>query len=316
MRHCNRLNGDFSPFDLFGISKMEVYNLRKKDKLFSTVFLAPAFIIYTLIFAIALIVTGYYSLLDWNGMGAKTFVGLQNYLQITKDDIFWKVAGNTAKFVIMALIIQVVVGLLLAYAVSRVKYGYKFFRSVFFLPVVISSTATALMFTILYNETGPLNMILEWLHLEGWKHTWLSDPKVVLYCVILPEIWQYIGVYFIIQLTGIQSISEDVIESARIDGASNAKVLTKIIIPMMSDIIQVCVIFALSNAIKSFNYGWIMTFGGPNNASSYISTYIYKNVYYDYKYGYGSAVAMALFLFVLLCVIIFYAIAKKFREEY
>lgn len=278
--------------------KERVFIMMKKNKnLFCNLFLAPAVILYTGFLVLAIGLTIYYSFLDWNGLGKAAFDGLTNYKRMFRDNMFWNTVKNTLIFIVLAVTLQNVLGIILAYAVSRIKKGYSFFRAVFFLPVILTSAAIAQMFVLFFSQGGPVNWML------GLEKAWLSDPKTVLYCIIFPEVWQYVGTYFLIHLTGIQGIPEDVIESARLDGASTPRILVQVILPMMSEVIQVGILFSLINAVKSFNYSWLMAYGGPGTSSSYVSVYMYKTIFQNYEYGYGSA--LAAFMLLVLVVVTF-----------
>ena len=279
--------------------------MKRGHNLFSNLFLAPAFIIYTVFIITAVILTFFYSTTEWNGVGAKVFNWFANYKELVTDKDYWTVTKNTGILVLLALIIQNGLALLLAYLVSKVTRGYKFFRSVYFLPVVVTTAATAVMFTVMYNENGPLNVFLDFFHLGALKSNWLSDSKLVLFSVALPQLWQFMGIQFIIMLTGIQSIPEEIIESAHIDGATDFRTLIRIIIPMMSEVIQICIIFTVTNALKSFNYAWIMTYGGPGLSSSYISVFMFQKIFMQFDFGYGSAIAISLLFYSLVFTVIF-----------
>jgi raffinose/stachyose/melibiose transport system permease protein len=199
--------------------------------------------------------------------------------------------------------------------VSRITRGYRFFRASYFMPVVVTSVATATIFVLFYTSNGPLNW---WLRLIGLEHLirpWLSDPNLVRFSVMFPEIWQFTGTYFIIHLAGVQSIPSDVIESAKIDGASSARILTRIIAPMMTEVIQVGILFSMVNAIKSFNFSWIMTGGGPGTQSAYVSVYMYRRIFMDFRYGYGSAMAVVILVALIVITVVFKSVFNSATKD-
>jgi raffinose/stachyose/melibiose transport system permease protein len=277
----------------------------KRDRIFSAAFLAPAIIPYTVFVLIALSMTVFYSFFNYTGISEKVFAGLNNFTRIVKDESFWFVARNTAIFLFTALILEVGLGLVIAFLISKTATAFKFFRMTFFLPVVISSAATAVMFVYVFRGDGALNALLHFIGLGALQKSWLSNKNTVLYAVMAPEIWQQIGVYFIIMLAGIQSIPKDILESAQIDGAKSTRTLFSIVIPMMSEVIQVCVIFALTNIAKSINYSQIMTDGGPGISSSYLSIYTYRKIFSDFEYGYGSSIAVVVLILLLIFTVVF-----------
>jgi raffinose/stachyose/melibiose transport system permease protein len=290
----------------------------KKNKgkyLFCGLFLSPAFIVYTVMVVFSVITTIYYSTLKWDGLGSGVFDGFTNYARLFKDKTFWGITGNTITFVVLSVVLQNVFGIILAYLVSRINWGYRFFRAVFFLPVVVTSAAVATMFTMFFNDAGVVNWLLRALGLDGIIRPWLMDPKTVLYCVIFPEVWQFTGIYFLIHLAGVQAVPDEVIESARMDGARSVTVLLRIIVPMMTEVIQVGVLFSLINAVKSFNFSWMMTFGGPGTSSAYVSVYMYKRVFQDFRYGYGSAVAVILLIALIIITVSFKAYFNRLTKD-
>lgn len=279
--------------------------MNNRKNLFCNLFLAPAFLLYTVFIVFAIILSIYYSTLNWTGFGKGTFAGIENFVRLFQDDNFWQCVKNTGVFVVAAVVIQNLAGLSLAYMVSRIGAGYKFFRAAFFVPVVITAVAVATMFMLIFSTSGPLNWFLNTFGLQSFIHPWLSDPKTVLACVAFSEIFQYIGLYFMIHLTGIQSLPADVMESAKIDGASSSTILFKIIVPMMSEVIQVGVLFSLINALKSFVYPWVMTNGGPGYSSAYLSVFMYTRFFQDFKYGYGSSVAVVMMAVLVIIMVVF-----------
>lgn len=276
-----------------------------KKSLFCNLFLAPAFILYTGFIVLSIAFSIYYSTLNWSGFGEGIFAGFDNFIDLFQDQNFWQCATNTTIFVIVAVVAQNIVGLFLAYMISQIKIGYKFFRAALFVPVVITAVAVASMFMLIFSVNGPLNYLLNILGLQNVTKAWLSDPNTVLGCVIFSETFQYIGLYFIMILTGMLSLPGDVIESAKIDGANRLQVLFRIMVPMLSEVMQVSVLYALINALKSFVHPWVMTNGGPGYTSSYISIFMYMKLFQDYKYGFGSAVAVVVLLVLLIILIIF-----------
>jgi raffinose/stachyose/melibiose transport system permease protein len=283
--------------------------------LFSVTFLAPAFITYTLFIVFSVLTTFRYSFLKWEGLGTGSFTGVSNFMRMFRDAEFWQSCRNSLLFVVFYVVIENVMGLILAFMVSRISLGYRFFRSLYFIPVVVTATAVSVMFNMFYTDTGVVNMILRAVGLGNLVRPWLSDVKLVIYCVMLPEIWQFTGVYFLIFLAGVQTIPEEVIESARMDGARSPRILVQIIVPMMSEVVQIGVLFALINALKSFNFSWLMTSGGPNGASTYVSVYMYKMVFQSFSYGYGSAVSVVLLFFIVIITVSFKSFFNRITRD-
>jgi raffinose/stachyose/melibiose transport system permease protein len=192
---------------------------------FAVAFLAPVLIIYTVLVILPMFSSLYYGLTKWNGVAAPQFIGLDNFHTLFGSSDYWRTFNNPLKFVLITPVVQVPGGLMIAYMLHHRTRFFKFFRTFYFLPVVIAPVASGLMFSLFYNsEVGIFNKILEALGLGAWKRRWLSDPNVVIYSVIAPQAWQYIGMYITIFLAALQGVPMELSESAEIDGANSFQI--------------------------------------------------------------------------------------------
>lgn len=284
----------------------------RKQWLFA-IYTAPAFVLYSVFVIYALGMAFYYSALNWNGIGAKQFAGLDNYFSLFRESDYWLAAKNTLVILVLALLVQNPIALLLAFFVTRISKGYRFFRSAIFLPVVIPTAATGLMFgLILNNDLDILNGFLRTIGLDWMQQKWLTDKHVVLYSVAIPQLWQNLGYPFVIFLAAIHSVPKDLVESAHIDGATGFQVVSRIIVPLLRDIIIIVTILSVSGIMKSFDMPFVMTMGGPGFASSYIANYMYYHTFSAYHFSYGVTVAMTIFLYTLAITLI---LRRFFRKE-
>lgn len=275
--------------------------MNKGGKLMGWLFTAPALLFFTGLTMIPLIMSFGYGLTKWNGISAPAFIGLQNYIRILKDVDYWKTFSNTMILMAVSLIFQVFFGLILAWLMCNAARGFKIYRTVFFLPVIVAPMAIGIMFSLLYNsEFGMINLLLDMLHLSGFKKEWLSDPDVVLTSVIIPQVWQYIGLYITIFAAAIRGISDDLFESAKIDGANQWVVFWHIVNPMVKDITRICLVLAVTGSLKAFDHAWAITGGGPGNASAYLAIYTYKAAFVKSTFGYASAVSSTMLLVALI----------------
>jgi raffinose/stachyose/melibiose transport system permease protein len=248
----------------------------------------------------------YNSFFAWKGFGDPTdFVGLQNFQQILKDKIFQKAILNGLLIIVLSLGIQLPLSLALAIMVGRDLPGRAFFRMIFFLPYVISEVITAIAFMGLYNPDptrGLLNAIL--ILIPGVEpQAWLGDMKTVLPAIFVVLTWKYFGLHMLLYLAGLQGIPTEVEEAARIDGANGLQLLRYITIPMLGSTIRTSVYLSILGSLQQFILVWIMTKGGPVNASEVMATYMYRYGFVRFWYGYGSAVAI-----VMLLVSLFFSI--------
>jgi len=270
-------------------------------RLFAAAFLAPAVLLYSALVFIPIIATVYYSLTNWRIGREVNFVWFRNYINLATDPQYWVVAINSLSLVAGAVFVQVPVALVLAYMLHWVGRGYRFYRSVIFLPVVIAPIAFGLAFSVFLNgDIGALNSILEAIGLESWTRSWLSDQNTVLWAVNIPSLWHGLGLYTIIFVAAIRSIPSEMFEAAIIDGANKVMMLPLIVIPLIREAMVICLILAAINAIRAFDMSWVMTQGGPGQASSYFATMIYKRAFMDSQFAYGAAIAITLLIYILL----------------
>lgn len=281
-------------------------------------FLSPVFLIYSIFLIIPMIQTFYYSLTQWNGISEKVFVGIDNYRELFSGKDYWLSFTNTIQLVVITLLIQIPMGLLTAYLLySKIK-GMKIFRTMFFLPVVIAPVAIGLMFSLFYNsEIGIFNKILEGIGLGVLQRNWLSDTHTLLYAVMAPQVWQYIGLYVTIFLGALQSLPEELVESAHIDGANSLQTFRYIVLPQIAGFTNICMILCITGSLKAFDHSWIMTGGGPGVRSSYLGVYMYKTAFVNSDFGTGSAVTVTIIIVSLIITVIFnrFSAIKKTAKE-
>lgn len=280
--------------------------MKKRNVGYTVLFILPTFIIFTVFIIVPIVLSIYYSMTNWNGLSSPVFVWLDNYRKLLGDKDYWTVLKNTGTVIGISVIFQIPIGLTLAFLIFKTRRGAKFFRSAYFLPVVIAPLAIGVMFTLFLNsELGPINIILAKLGLEFLQRAWLSDSRTVLYSVMFPMIWQYIGFYVVIYLAAMYSLPEELLESAAIDGANVFQVFFKIVIPMLWDVIGITVVLCTVGGLKAFEHPYIMTTGGPGVLSSYVGLYVYKLAFAKNNFGYGSTVGVTVLLIALISTILF-----------
>ena len=248
----------------------------RRNKIIIPLFILPALILYITFMVYPIFWTVFVSLFKWSGiqLGAMKFQGLSNYIKLFTTPMFYRVLKNTGILMLFSVFVRIPIGVVLSVVLYKAFRGYKFFRSIYFFPVVISSASIALMFSLIYSPSmGIINITLEKLGLGSLSRIWLADPKVVIYAAIAPITWQYIGLMMFLSLTGFQSISEEIFEAAEMDGAVGWKKLRYIMLPLNWDAIQVCIIISVIGSLRSFDHVYILTGGGPNHASEILGIY-------------------------------------------
>jgi raffinose/stachyose/melibiose transport system permease protein len=291
-------------------------SLRHQDQLIIVLFLLPSIIIFLGIVVYPIFQSIYYSLFNWKGLGpAVDFVGLENYKRILTDKVFIIAFRNNLILVFLSLFVQLPLSLALAILVGRNLPGRAFFRTIFFMPYVFSEVIVAIMWLGLFNpdpDRGFINALL--IQLGGQAHPWLADTNTVLLCIFAVLTWKYFGFHMLIYLTGLQNIPAELEEAARIDGANRWELLTHITIPLLGGTIRNSVYLSVLGSLQQFILVWIMTHGGPVNASEVMSTYMYRFGFVRFYFGYGSAVAIVMFLLCLAFSLTYQRLAPK--EDY
>ncbi|MBN1439920.1 MAG: sugar ABC transporter permease [Anaerolineales bacterium] len=266
-------------------------------------FLLPAFVLFFLFIVYPITKSVYFSFFSWKGFGDPTdFVGLENFQQILKDKIFHRAIINGLLIIGLSLSVQLPLSLGLAIMVGRDLPGRAFFRMIFFMPYVISEVITAIAFMGLYNPDptrGLFNAIL--ILIPGVKaQAWLGNMQLVMPSLFVVLTWKYFGLHMLLFLAGLQGIPIEVEEAARIDGANGLQLLRYITIPMLGSTIRTSVYLSILGSLQQFILVWIMTKGGPVNASEVMATYMYRFGFVRFWYGYGSAVAIVMLLISLV----------------
>lgn len=279
-------------------------------------FLVPGLLIYCLFFIVPFLQTAYYSFFNWDGINKPVYSGLNNYMAMFKDPLFVGGIWKIAVWALLAVLIKVGTALVLANALREKIKGSAFFRSSYFMPVVISSSAMCLIFMLMYDkDVGIINQALRAVGLQELARGWLSEDKTAFYATIAVPIWHTIGLFFIILLAGLQDISGEIYDSAVIDGAGAWVKFTRITIPLLWGVLQICIILAITGAFKNFDYIFILTGGGPGTTTEVPATIMYKTAFVTLKYGYGMAMAMFIFLLSLVVSLLFKQLTKT-RVEF
>lgn len=262
-------------------------------------FLLPAGIVLLIFFFIPFFQTIGLSFLDYsNNIYHANFAGLQNYLSILHNPIFYKVMLNTIIYLVVAVPILAIIPLFLAILINQKIKGITLYKILIYLPVIVSIVVAAIAFKWLYAEQGILNYLLSLFHIHSIG--WLTDPKYAIYSVIIVTIWKGIGYYMMIYLAALMSVPKELYEACDIDGAGFlTKHLTVTIPHIMSTIALVTTISSIS-AMKIFAEIYVMTKGGPLNSTKTIVYYVYEKAFENLDLGYASAMAVILLVIVMV----------------
>lgn len=251
----------------------------------TVLYMAPAVILSLAFFLGPLLYLGYVSFFEWNGLGPKTFVGLENFKYVFSDPVFRMAFKNTVIWLLSALLLHIPFGLLLALLLNRQPRGWKFLRVMYFIPNVISTTAVAFLWYFIYHvDVGLLNNILKSIGLGKLAHAWLNDPGTALICNQVPFIF-YVGLTMIIFLTQLSTVPKELKEAAMVDGATGFQIDIHVYLPMMKPAVITNMMLNLAFCLRTFEYPFLMTGGGPANSTTNLSLYIYREMVGSNRYG-------------------------------
>ena len=239
---------------------------------------------------------------EWSGYATAwgPFVGLDNYRGLLADEVFWTATKNSLVFVAVRTPLEVGIAFGLALVLNRRMRGRSLLRTLFFVPVVMSLIVVTIIFQRIYEaNTGLLNACLRGIGLEALAHPWLGDPATALPAVIAVSIWKNVGFSLVILLAGLQGLPREVIEAARVDGASEAQVTARIVTPLMRPILAIAALLSIIGGLKVFDLVFIMTRGGPTYSTEVLATMLYREAFELNHMGTASAIAVLLVALVL-----------------
>ena len=272
----------------------------KRKNAIGYLFCAPQFLLIVLFMAYPIINGIFLGFHEWDGLGAKEFIAFENYKDMLHDRTFWIALKNTFVYALISMAGNVALGLLLALSVSRRK-GVNFYRVVFYLPVLLSGTAVALMWSRIYEPTaGLLNSLMSLVGLESLTTAWLGNPDTAMGATLVVAIWKHCGFPMILFITAILSIPKEVYEASELDGASRLQENFYITLPMIRNVFLTVLTLQLINSMKAFDTIWVMTAGGPGTTTTVLTLEIYLEAFRHSNYGYASALST-----VLIAIIVF-----------
>lgn len=301
--------------------------MSKKNKwpyLFCLPFIAAylTFSLYPMLYSLQL------SFFDWNGIGNKTFVGLQNYITLfTKDPLFWKALKNTVILMAFSTPITVFLGLVVAYLLFDISRGKRLYQTVNFFPYITTPVAIGFIFSYLFDwQSGYVNKLLTSIGILDEPFYWLNSEIASKVIIVIMIVWRYLGYYMTIYLAAMTSMPMEVYEAVAVDGASNLKIFTRITIPMLRHTTVFLVITSMIGGLQMFEEpkllfgGWAALggaqTGGPGNTALTVVWKFYNDAFnLDSKLGYGSAIAYSLFVIIMLFSIVGFKITGRGEKK-
>jgi len=300
VRRHNRTTGARRPWR----SKVEPY-----------VWVAPALLLFFVFSLLPLIVGVGLSFSSWDGVAPLRFVGLENYGDALRDGAYWSAIVHNVIYAVGTVIGKMVLGFAIAMVLNQALPGRAIFRTAMFLPVVLSFVVVGLMWNWIYDyNSGLINSGLSSIGLGGLKKAWLGDASVALGALIVVDIWKWFGFHMVIFLAGLQSIPGELYEAARIDGSTPWQTVRWITLPLMVPITMINLILASSGAFNVFDVVYVMTQGGPVNATNVAMVDIYTEAFQFYHFGYASTLSVVQIVLVSAISLVLLRVLR--RERY
>jgi sn-glycerol 3-phosphate transport system permease protein len=285
--------------------------LQWKDLLLGYTFLAPSLLFFSIFFFYPLIKSVYYSFHETDPRGRVTsFIGLNNFVEIFKSAHFYKSLEVTGLFTLLTVPTCIILALALAALSHNRLKGMRIFQFIFSLPIALSVSTSAVIWMMLFHPTlGSLNYFFSLIGIH--PIFWLSDPKWALFSVSLMTIWMNIGFNYIVLLSGLQGISEEIYDSAKIDGSGPIRTFTQIILPLLSPTVFFVTIVSIIGSFQSFGQIHILTKGGPIDNTNVLVYSIYQDAFINYHFGTGSAQALVLFVIILILTLVQFIVFER-----
>jgi len=276
-------------------------------------FIAPGFLIYAVFFLWPLTQLVQLSMLKWQGVGPKVFVGLRNYREIFTDSKFWLALQHNAIWMLAAILVPTVIGLLLSILLVRAPLrGRLIFRTVYFLPQVLSSVVVAVIWRWIYNPAyGALNSIFRAVGLGFLARGWLGDKTLALPALFIAWSWVHYGFCMVIFIAALQGIDETYYDAAKVDGANSLQQLWYITLPFIRRPLATVILITIIAAFQIFDLVFIITKGGPARATLVLSVYMYDSAFRYAKVGYGATIGVILGIIIFMLSIVFLRVKER-----
>ncbi len=282
---------------------MGTKKITQSNNFWAFVFLTPNLLGFLAFLLIPVLASFGLSFLEWDLLSPAKWAGFKNYIGLFKDQVFLKVLWNTVYYTLGTVPLGIILSLLLAIALNKKLRGMKIYRALYFLPVISSYVAVAVVWQWLYNaEFGLLNFLLSKIGIRG--PSWLSSTKWAMPAVMVTSIWKQLGFNMLLFLAGLQGISSTYYEAAEIDGAGKMTQFFRITVPLLSSTTFFVVVMSIINSFQVFDQVFIMTEGGPARSTSVLVHYLYQNAFEYFKMGYASAIAYILFFIVFIITMV------------
>lgn len=286
-----------------------------RNPLAYAIFTVPTLLLLVIFFYYPMLMSMRYGFTAWNGILPAKWNGLDNFTQAFLDKYFWIAVRNNLYFIAFSIGVQIPFIVLLALVVSKIRRWAGFYKTMIFLPTILSTAVVGVLWGFIYHpEAGLLNQLLEAVGLGAWKHTWLADESTAMISVLVTNAWQWVGFYVILVLSAIYAIPTTILEAAEMDGASSSRQAWSITLPLLRPVIIVMILLSITGAMKALDIVFVMTGGNPYGITEVMATYMYKKAYRIGEYGYANAIALLILLFTGVLTSVFGWLTAKQEE--
>ena len=286
-----------------------------RDRRAVLVFVGPALLVYSLIVLVPIVWSLGYTFFEGNVLAGFQPVGFHNYILPFSDPAFGQALAFTLKYAVVVTVGQVGIGLLLALLyVFYLGKASGLIRTLVFFPVVLPVVAVAQLFSKIFEiapQYGMVNSLLHVAHLDGWIQPWLGQGGTAFWVIVSMDIWRAMGFYAVLLFAGLVDIPADILECARLDGASGWRLVRYIVLPLLTPILFSSFIFSINGTLKVFESVLALTNGGPGQATTPLTLYMYTTAFSNGQYGYGSTIATALAILSLLVTLLIFKSARR-----
>jgi raffinose/stachyose/melibiose transport system permease protein len=274
--------------------------IKKSDALVLMLLFLPGFAYYVFLLLYPLQQGLVLSFYRWPTLNTRVYAGIDNYISVFNNPFFWRSLGTTFRFMVLTTSFQVVIGYTLGYVLYLQLKGFRLFKTVFFLPVVLTTVSTAFIWRNIFSPAmGIARPLMEAL---GMGHLYISPLASTTYAlgaVVMAQVWSQMGIQVILFNSGFMGINEEVLESAAIDGASGLRIHFSMIIPMSKPIFRTILILQMVGVLRIFDLIWVMTWGGPAHSTEILPLHLFINAFQHLRIGYGSVVGVVILVLAL-----------------
>jgi raffinose/stachyose/melibiose transport system permease protein len=274
--------------------------VKKQDIGILTLLVIPGLVYYLVLLLYPLAQGIILSFYKWPTLTQKVFGGLSNYIDVFQNSLFWKSLKNSLIFMLSTTVLQVVLGYILGYLVYMQLRFHRFFKTVFFMPNVLTTVAVGFVWGYIFSPSiGILKPIMTFMGLGQYYISPLAEPRLALAAIIVSQVWNQVGIQIVLFNSGFMGLNEEVLESASIDGASGLKMHVTMIIPLSMPVLKTVIILQIVGSLRSFDLIWVMTMGGPNHATEVLPLHLFVNAFSYFKLGYGSVIGVIIFVLAI-----------------